>query len=541
MDITAAPQVDTTGLALHEGKAVAAAATRHLLDPKARSVQYNLPHKDMAAPLVGPAHPYQKDGIAAGLKNHRAGHVEDTHLHSFAFDEQYNTYHSMGYAAAPTGQGLVGQAAAAAAGGTVYVPAAKRRKTAEEKAAAADKKRQLQEEAQAQWASGQPFMLDVRLPWADKEVALPELTDEQKAYIQEQAEKKEAAATADDVEAKGPTSFFHGKENEDYQGRSWIAPPRDKRNEADNTFLPKRWVHTWQGHNKGVNAIRFFPGTGHLLLSAGLDGKVKVWDVFGNKKCMRTYLGHSKGVKDINFTNDGTKFVSVGYDKNTRLWDTETGQVITTLNTGKLFYCGVFHPDDGKQNVLMSGCGDKKIYQFDLNTGDVEQEYNYHLGAVNTVTFIDDARRFVSSSDDKSLRVWEFGIPVQIKYVADPSMHSMPAITPNPAGTAIICQSLDNQIVTYMTKDRFKQNRKKNFKGHNTAGYACQVNFSPDAKYVMSGDSEGRAFFWEWAHPFKVARTIKAHDGVCIGVAWHPLESSKVATCGWDGLIKYWD
>lgn len=58
---------------------------------------------------------------------------------------------------------------------------------------------------------------------------------------------------------------------------------------------------------------------------------------------------------------------------------------------------------------------------------------------------------------------------------------------------------------------------------------------------LPAGDSEGRAFFWEWAHPFKVARTIKAHDGVCIGVAWHPLESSKVATCGWDGLIKYWD
>lgn len=43
------------------------------------------------------------------------------------------------------------------------------------------------------------------------------------------------------------------------------------------------------------------------------------------------------------------------------------------------------------------------------------------------------------------------------------------------------------QVVTYMTKDKFKQNRKKTFKGHNTAGYACQVNWSPDGKYVMSG------------------------------------------------------
>lgn len=93
----------------------------------------------------------------------------------------------MGYAAAPTGQGLVGQAAAAA-GGTVYVPAAKRRKTAEEKAAAAEERRRLQEEAQAQWASGQPFSLNVRAPWAEKEVAMPELTDEQKAYIQVAAE-----------------------------------------------------------------------------------------------------------------------------------------------------------------------------------------------------------------------------------------------------------------------------------------------------------------------------------------------------------------
>ena len=33
---------------------------------------------------------------------------------------------------------------------------------------------------------------------------------------------------------------------------------------------------------------------------------------------------------------------------------------------------------------------------------------------------------------------------------------------------------------------------------------------------------------------------FKAHDKVCIGVEWNPYTTSHVATCGWDGLIKYW-
>lgn len=531
--LMAAPEVDTTGLVLYDNKALALGDFRKFQDPAARVAKYNLPIEDMHAPVLGPEHPFQRDGLAEGLKNHRAGHVEDMYLHHHTFEEEYNKFHRAG-AEAPDGGGLVG------APRIDEERAAKRMRRTAEKRADAARKAAERETLAGSTDPLEPFTLAQRQPWALKEAPVVELTDEQKEFMA-QIEKDKAEKAGVPPEQKAATSFFHLADSKDYQGRSWIEPPRDRVKENDYCYLPKRWVHTWSGHTKGVNAIRFFPGTGHLLLSAGLDGKVKIWDVFNNQKCVRTYMGHSKGVRDINFTNDGRRFVSCGYDRNIQLWDTETGKVIRTFATGKIYYVAKFHPSDDKQHVLMAGCNDKKIYQWDVNSGDLVQEYNYHLGAVNTITFVDEGRRFVSSSDDKTLRVWEFGIPVQIKYIADPSMHSIPAISLHPAGTYFIGQSLDNQVVTYSTKERFRQNRKKTFRGHNTAGYACQVNFSPDARFVMSGDAEGRLFFWDWQHPHRVTRTIKAHDAVCIGCEWHPLESSKVATCGWDGLIKYWD
>ncbi len=58
--------------------------------------------------------------------------------------------------------------------------------------------------------------------------------------------------------------------------------------------------------------------------------------------------------------------------------------------------------------------------------------------------------------------------------------------------------------------------------------------------YLISGDADGKCFVWDWKTS-KLLTKWKAHDKVCISVLWHPHETSKVATAGWDGLIKFWD
>ncbi|KNA13557.1 hypothetical protein SOVF_115590 [Spinacia oleracea] len=383
--------------------------------------------------------------------------------------EPYNTFHSHGYAADPS-------ASASASAVNCYVGDSdalkkkrrrleKRRVVDKEKGEVLDKdKEEVENPASDSW-----LVKNKTSPWAGNKGSFP--TEEQKKYANKKAEEK-----GKEVEVVVDNSTFHGKAEKDYQ--------------------------------------------------AGMDTEVKIWDVYGSGKCMRTYMGHSKAVRDICFSNDGTKFLSAGYDKNIKYWDTETGQVISTFSTGKLPYVVKLNPDDDKQNLLLSGMSDKKIMQWDMNTGEITQEYDQHLGAVNTITFVDNNRRFITSSDDKSLRVWEFGIPVVIKYISEPHMHSMPAISVHPNSNWLAAQSLDNQILVYSTSDRFQLNKKKRFAGHISAGYACQVNFSPDGRFVMSGDGDGKMWFWDWK-TCKVFRTLKCHQGVSIGCEWHPLEQSK--------------
>jgi len=530
-----------------------------IVDPlKNKEVFFNPTVEEMWKPEQGPVNPNKtRQGLAR--KNMLSGYVEEAHLSDFHFDNQRKTFHSYGFCADPSandgGDNKIIVKTTSFADDKDDKEKGKKQSEAQKRKVHTDGKTVFEkrparpEDKRKRVRNDDPSDIDGYLgPWGgfvdEKKIAKP--TEEMQKELDEIIAKRQKKGKQTEERTVEEKSTLHISNPLDYQGRSFLHIPTDvgvnlkSDDPPDKCYLPKKLIHTWSGHTKAVSSIKLFPKSGHLLLSTSMDCKVKLWEVYNKRRLIRTYSGHAKAVKDACFNNDGTKFLTAAFDRHIKLWDTETGQCITKFPTNKIPYCVKFNPDEDKQHLFVAGTSDKKIITWDLNSGEIVQEYDRHLGAVNSITFVDNNTKFVSTSDDKSLRVWEWDIPVDFKYIADPTMHSMPSATLSANGKWLGCQSLDNKIMIFDVHGRFRIKRKKIFKGHMVAGYACQMAFSPEMSYVASGDGDGKVFVWDWKTT-KLLSKYQAHDAPCIGCIWHPHETSKLITCGWDAQIKLWD
>ncbi|KAL9620240.1 MAG: hypothetical protein Q9160_005249 [Pyrenula sp. 1 TL-2023] len=537
-----------------------------LANPTSTALTYNVSYDNLARPAQGPANPFTT--VNGDSRKRKAdvltGHAEETVISDSTFNAQQRTYQSRGYAQDPSVVGaFVGDQSAAAMHSGKDVIQTKPSKDVSR----AIRARRVD--------AGDPTVVDgpgaYLGPFAgykdegyeyEEEAAAAErelASDEE--WVEESivptnlpAPDKSSTAYTDDV-SNAETTTFHGTSELDYQGRTYMHVPQDldidfkKEFGSMTNYVPKKLIHTYKSHTKPINVLRFIPQSGHLLLSGSADSTIKLWDAHHDRELLRTFSGHPKAITDLDFHPSGRQFLSASYDRQMKLWDTEYGKCISRFTTGKTPHCIRIQPADGG-NEFLAGMSDKKIVQFDTRAppaSALTQEYDHHLGPINSLTFVDENRRFISTSDDKSLRAWEYNIPVPIKFIAEPYMYALVRSSVHPSGKYVAFQSSDNQIVVYAAGDKFRQNRKKGFRGHNNAGYAIDVAISPDGSLVASGDSGGYVEFWDWKtgkmwHKVQAGgRDGKGGGGAVTCVQWHPQETSKVATAGLDGVIRYWD
>ncbi|VDM58037.1 unnamed protein product [Angiostrongylus costaricensis] len=512
-----------------------------IVDPRTKELKTNATYEQLFQSEVGPTNPFKSDNQKA-QKNVLTGFVEPAHINDFHFTRELRSFDTLGYARNPTADKsheFIGdkEAAVKSQGESLF----------DSKKTGGEKRKRLAnfDASDIEGYTG---------PWArysdEKTIAKPD--PELQKEMDEITRKRQANSRRfkrkqqQQNENAEETSVLHLKEAQDYQGRSFLVPPAftgvNLRADAapEKCFIPKKQIHVYKGHTKGVNCIQWFPKSAHLFLSCSMDTKVKLWEVYGKHQVVRTYSGHKLPVREVAFNNEGTEFLSASFDRYIKLWDTETGQVKQRFHTGHIPFCVKFHPDDDKNHMFLAGMQNKKIVQWDSRSGEIVQEYDRHLGPVNSIIFFDKNRRFASTSDDKSIRIWEWEIPVDTKLIQNVGLHSIPTMNKSPNEKWVVGQSMDNRIVLFQLIDeKLRFAKKKAFRGHNSAGYACVTDFSPDMSYLISGDADGKLFIWDW-RTHKIVARWKAHDNTCISARWHPKEKSKILTAGWDSVIKMW-
>lgn len=383
------PRVDESMLVDYKRKV----EKRAEIDPrKDKIVYYNPKFEELYAPMFGPRFDDEEDEA----KNFLTGHIEDAFVDEAQFEEQRKQFHRHGRAVDPSDNSALAvvqrNLASTAIGSSVSdQEAGKKEKT--------EKRKRLRND--------DPSDVDNFVgPWAEfeNEVKVSAPSEQEKEEIDQFIAKKKKVVYKKDVKEE-EKSTLHIKDPYDYQGRSFLHPPQDLKLKADDVpdkcFIPKNRLHTFTGHTKSVTAIRWFPVSAHLFLSCAMDSKIKLWEVYNDRRCILTYQGHRQAVRDICFNRTGEQFVSCGYDKGLKLWDTEYGKCIRRFENRKIAYCVKFNMDVDSSHLFLTGMSDKKILCWDCRTGAITQEYDRHLGAVNTINFVDGNRRFVSTSDDK--------------------------------------------------------------------------------------------------------------------------------------------
>jgi WD40 repeat protein len=101
-----------------------------------------------------------------------------------------------------------------------------------------------------------------------------------------------------------------------------------------------------RGHTEYVKNMSFSPD-GVLLASAGIDGRIKIWDPASGTE-VHTLAGHWQSVDDVAFSPDGRTLASIESRTCVKLWRMDTFREVASIPM----------PDAGEQ-IVFSPAGDR--------------------------------------------------------------------------------------------------------------------------------------------------------------------------------------
>eukprot|EP00462_Mataza_sp_D1_P001563 CAMPEP_0175095638 /NCGR_PEP_ID=MMETSP0086_2-20121207/4274_1 /TAXON_ID=136419 /ORGANISM="Unknown Unknown, Strain D1" /LENGTH=594 /DNA_ID=CAMNT_0016368923 /DNA_START=84 /DNA_END=1868 /DNA_ORIENTATION=- len=167
--------------------------------------------------------------------------------------------------------------------------------------------------------------------------------------------------------------------------------------------------HDMKEHTRFPNKVQFSP-SGDFCVSAGSDGKIVVYDgkdLLKVREIEDKENAHAGAIYSFCFNSDGTKFVTCGSDKTTKVWDFEKGAVEATFTVGtdvedQQMAC-LWHKD-WILSVSLSGA----INFFDpANPGAPSKVLHGHMGDISGLATDTDSKKVYSCDSAGKVCSWD--------------------------------------------------------------------------------------------------------------------------------------
>jgi WD40 repeat protein len=246
-----------------------------------------------------------------------------------------------------------------------------------------------------------------------------------------------------------------------------------------------------QGLPERIQAISYSPD-GRWLAAAGGDpgllGSARLWRVApGDLESPRDLVEGQDGFFAVAFSPDSQLVAVGGADRAIRIWDVETGRLVTTIEDHADWVLGLAFSPDGKKIATASRDRTSKV--FDVRTKESLVAFGGHADAVYSVAFSPDGSLVATGGGDNQVRVWspEDGKPAR-SFAGFGGAVLRVAYTPD--GRDLVASSADGTVRAFRG-DR----RRLELRGHGDWVYSLAI--SPDGRRLASGSWDGEVRFWD--------------------------------------------
>ncbi|KAL4081514.1 WD40-repeat-containing domain protein [Scleroderma yunnanense] len=206
----------------------------------------------------------------------------------------------------------------------------------------------------------------------------------------------------------------------------------------------------------------------------------------------------------------------------------QAAQMVLQGHTNKV--CSLAFSHDGTR--IVSSSNDKTVRVWDADRGvQIGSPLEGHTGWVKSAVFSPDGTRIVSGSDDKTVRIWDAERGVQIGSPLEGHTESVQSVAFHPDGVRIVSGSADNTVRIWDAERGVQIGSP--LEGH--TDYVNSVAITPDGSRIVSGSSDMTIRVWD------------AEKGVQISTSkgWHELlalspDGTKIVSFS-GNHIKVWD